>query len=173
MTTCSRAGGVDFKERGFTVHAVDGTEEERRHRVRTTADIGAHLTEDQQTQMRDLLERMWMVFSNKPGNSTITSLHIDTGDAAPVANRPYRNPMSARAGFLKQLEEWEEEGIIRRSKSAWAAPVLLVPKKDGTWRTVVDYRGLNKLLKREHNPVPLISEVMDTMGGRISSPPWT
>jgi hypothetical protein len=108
---------------------------------------------------------MWKVFSNKLGNFIITSLHIDTGDTAPVAKRPYRNPMSARAGFLKQLDEWDEEGIIRRSKSAWAAPVLLVPKKDGTWRTVVDYRGLNKLLKREHNPVPLISEVMDTMGG--------
>ena len=123
------------------------------------------LTPSEKIQAIAMMERHLATFSDSPGYSSVAELEINTGAALPVSKRPYRNPLVANAGFLKQLEQWEEKGIIRRSKSAWAAPCLLVPKKNGAWRTVIDYRGLNKLLEKESNPVPIISEVLDNMGG--------
>jgi len=61
------------------------------------------------------------------------------------------------------LEDKSRRGWIRRSSSPAGAPVLFVPKKDGTLRLCVDYRGLNKITIKNRTPLPLIGETLDRL----------
>ncbi len=63
------------------------------------------------------------------------------------------------------LEVQLKRGWIRPSKSPAGAPVFFKPKKDGTLRLRVDFRGLNQITKKNRYPLPLISEVIDRLSG--------
>jgi hypothetical protein len=69
-------------------------------------------------------------------------------------------------GILRDyLKENLENGRIRPSQSSAASPVLFVPKKDGTLRLCIDYRGLNKITIKDRYPLPLVSEILDRASG--------
>jgi hypothetical protein len=65
------------------------------------------------------------------------------------------------------LVEAKRLGWIRDSTSLAGAPILFVLKKDGTLRLCVDYRGLNKITKKNRLALPLISETLDCLGGAV------
>ena len=59
------------------------------------------------------------------------------------------------------IEENLRSGFIRPSNSPCGAPVLFVKKKDGSLRLCVDYRGLNKITRKDRYPLPLVSDLLD------------
>lgn len=86
-----------------------------------------------------------------------------------VNARPYRIPEAQKVVLREQIEQMLEDDIIVESKSAWNAPLLLVPKKADAsgkqkWRIVVDYRKLNDITVGDAFPLPHISEILDQLG---------
>lgn len=99
---------------------------------------------------------------------------LDTApDAKPFARAPYRPTVKESEEITKQIQDLLARGWIRPSLSAWAAPVLFVPKKstDGVtkWRMCVDYRGLNKQTIRTAFPMPRVDELLERVDGAIFS----
>ncbi|GJU32581.1 putative reverse transcriptase domain-containing protein [Tanacetum coccineum] len=85
--------------------------------------------------------------------------------AAPVARAPYRLAPSEMKELAEQLQELSDKGFIRSSSSPWGAPVLLVKKKDGSFRMCIDYCELNKLTVKNRYPLPRIDDLFGQLQG--------
>ncbi|KAG8194805.1 hypothetical protein JTE90_017246 [Oedothorax gibbosus] len=59
-----------------------------------------------------------------------------------------------------------EQGVLRPSKSPWASPIHLVPKKDNTWRICGDFRALNKVTLPDRYPLLYIHDVVMSLDGK-------
>ncbi|KAL4378560.1 hypothetical protein GQ457_02G035680 [Hibiscus cannabinus] len=70
-----------------------------------------------------------------------------------------------KAEIEKQISDMLASSIIQTSKSPFAAPCLLVKKKDGSWRMCVDYRQLNELTVKDKFPIPVVEDLLDELGG--------
>ena len=77
---------------------------------------------------------------------------IDNSKPAFVPN--FRLPVSRRNIVESLIKDMESQGIIKESLSPYNSPLLLVPKKDGTWRIIIDYRRLNKGTIPDRMPMP-------------------
>jgi transposase InsO family protein len=92
------------------------------------------------------------------------AIEIQEGQEPPYG--PLYPLSQAELGVLRQyLQENLSKGFIRLSKSPAASPILFVPKKDGTLRLCIDYRGLNKITVKNRYPLPLMGEILDRVNG--------
>ena len=69
------------------------------------------------------------------------------------------------AELKEQLQELLDKGYVRPSSSPWGAPVIFVPKKDGTQRMCIDYRALNDVTIKNKYPLPRIEDLFDQLKG--------
>ena len=102
--------------------------------------------------------------TSKLGCTNVICHSIDTGDKLPVKQLPHRTPIIYRDKIAEMVKEMQERGIVQRSTSPWASPVVLVPKKDGSQRFCANFRKLNSLTKEDVYPLPRVDDILDTLG---------
>ncbi|KAJ7961990.1 Transposon Ty3-I Gag-Pol polyprotein [Quillaja saponaria] len=83
----------------------------------------------------------------------------------PISIPPYRMAPSELWELKVQLQDLLDKGFIRPSASPWGAPVLLVKKKDGSFRLCIDYRQLNKVTVKNKYPLPRIDDLLNQLQG--------
>ncbi|XP_041961809.1 uncharacterized protein LOC121720042 [Alosa sapidissima] len=126
-----------------------------------------HQAEDlaplQRRQLEGLLGRWQGTFAQSEedyGCTDVVYHTIPTGDAAPIRQRYRPVPPSLYAELRTLLQGMLEGGVIRESSSPWASPVVLVRKKDQSWRFCVDYRKLNEVTHKDAFPLPRVEETL-------------
>ena len=94
------------------------------------------------------------------------AIHLIPRSVSPKI-KPYRYPYVQKREIECMIVEMLEVGIIQPSQSYLCFPIVLVHKKDGSWRMCSDYRELNKLTIRDKFPIPVIDELLDELHGAI------
>jgi hypothetical protein len=95
---------------------------------------------------------------------------------APIYKTPFRMTTPELVELKEHIKELLEKGFIRLISSPWGAPVIFVPKKNGTQRLCVDYRALNEVTVKNKYPLPRIDDLFDQLYGvcafyKIDVPP--
>ena len=114
----------------------------------------ANVTEENLQTFKKLCEKYEDIFfkdSTNIGRTPLVTMEIDTGDSPPISQRHYNLPLKHSDWVQKELDTLEKAGVITRSVSPWASPIVIVPKKTEPGepprrRLCVDYRALNNLL---------------------------
>ena len=117
------------------------------------------LNDDEKVKFKNLFNKY------RNGRTSLAQHVIDTGDAMPIKQRPYRVSPDVKKEIDRQVDEMLEKGIIQESVSPWSSPVVLVKKKDGSYRFCVDFRKVNKVTKVDSFPMPLVAKVLDSLAG--------
>ena len=127
------------------------------------------LTKIDRTNIINFLTSRRSMFASTTGELGKTGLvkhHINTEGQGPIRLRPYRIHQNERRELESILKELLDNKIIQASVSPWAAPVVLVKKKNGGIRLCMDYRKLNSITKKDSFPLPRIDDVLDLLHGQ-------
>ncbi|GKC33694.1 putative mitochondrial protein [Tanacetum coccineum] len=79
--------------------------------------------------------------------------------------RPYRHPPIQKDSIEAMVKELLDAGVIKTCQSPFASPIVMVKKKDNTWRMCIDYRQLNKCTVKDKFPILIIEELIDELCG--------
>ena len=161
--------------------------------IKSPADVETHrkvdlkdaqIKEETKGKFHDLCNRFDSIISKSSGDigkTLLIEMDIYTGNSPPMASRPYTLPLKHYEWVRKEISTLERAGIITKSISPWASPVVIVPKKSAPAeppqrRMCVDFRKLNKTQPEVHNmnggkgcislvPLPKIDELYAKLQG--------
>ncbi len=126
---------------------------------------------EQQVICRKMLRKYVNVFPKSPYSGKLMKtgvMGIDVQGHEPIRQKAYPVSLKQRTPLKDQLDELVKRKKIYLSDSAWASPIVLVVKKDGTFRFCVDYRKLNAVTRKNAYRLPKYNELLDAMDGMTS-----
>ena len=99
------------------------------------------------------------------GNTSLTSMTIDTGTSDPISQKTYPIAMKHYEWVKDEIEKLLSAKVIHNSRSSWSAPIIVVPKGDGGKCLVIDYRALNKVTRKFTWPMAKIEDIFSKLNG--------
>lgn len=123
---------------------------------------GTILTEEQEGRLNVLLDESFSLMGDKLG-CTDQVEHVIVTKARPIKQRWYRVSPIMQQHIDRELDEMLKLGVVEPSKSPWASPVVMVKKKDGSFRLCVDYRKVNAVCERDSYPLPQVTDTLDKL----------
>ena len=126
------------------------------------------LNDHQSSQLEELLRSYEDIFSCGPKDFVRTNKithKINTGNTIPIRQAPRRLPGNRREEIGLLIRTMIGQDVIQPSCSPWAAPIVLVKKKDGSTRFCVDYRRLSDVTTKDAYPLPRIDDTLDALAG--------
>ena len=127
-----------------------------------------YLDDNQKLRLKAFLCEYKDVFATSDhdlGRTGLIKHKIDTGNNAPIKLPPRRLPLHQRAEEEKQVEQMLSRNVIEKSDSPWASPIVLVKKKDGTYRCCIDFRRVNSITVKDAYPLPRPDDCFDALYG--------
>jgi len=129
-----------------------------------------NINRDMPVEVRELVERVFIDYYVEPIRPETPKVQVEAAlilkDNKLVQFGPRRLGFAEKEKVQRILDDLLERGIIRKSVSEYASPIVLTRKKTGEIRMCVDYRALNKVLVRDNYPLPLIDDQLDALRGK-------
>ncbi|ASF20094.1 pol [Rhesus macaque simian foamy virus] len=123
------------------------------------------LPKEQKDQLEKLFlkyDALWQHWENQVGHRRIKPHNIATGTLAPRPQKQYPINPKAKPSIQIVIDDLLKQGVLIQQNSTMNTPVYPVPKPDGKWRMVLDYREVNKT-------IPLIAAQNQHSAGILSS----
>ena len=123
--------------------------------------ISPELTSDERKQLKELMVEYDDIFSDVPQVTNIIEHKVVTRTEEPVYKRAYPIPYALRDKVTKEIDDMLKAGIVEPSDSPYAAPIVLIKKKDQSLRICLDFRDLNKQTIFDPVLMPRMDEVLN------------
>ena len=98
------------------------------------------------------------------GRTKVVKHSINTS-GGPIRQPMRRQPESLKGDMNEEVGKMLSKGVIRPSSSPWSSPVVMVRKKNGSWRFCIDYRKLNAVTHQDASPLPRIDATLESLAG--------
>nr|CAD2184404.1 unnamed protein product [Meloidogyne enterolobii] len=127
------------------------------------------LKENQYSELIEIVNEFEEIFALRDEELTQTNLvkhEIHLENNQPIRSRLRPVPFAYREKIAAMLQDYLGRGIVRPSHSPYASPIVIVPKKDGSLRFCVDYRGIISVTEKDAFPLPNIDNTLLMLGNK-------
>jgi hypothetical protein len=118
---------------------------------------------------QSIISKHQVIFSTPQGLPPSCGVHDHSipfvSESLPPNICPYRHPFSQKNEIEKMVQELLNAGVIRPSTSPYSSPMVMVLKKEGSWRMCPNFRALNKLTIKDKFLIPVIDDLLDELSG--------
>ena len=154
---------------GHRVMQIDSRScESRQSNERPSVDLtGTDLTQSQKQKLENLIWEFRSLFVTEGGPTGRTSnvKHAIITNGLPVREPIRRIPHALQETVKLEVKKMLKDGVIRESNSPWSSPIVMIKKKDGSWRFCVDFRKVNSMTQKDAYPLPRIDEALEALTG--------
>ena len=127
--------------------------------------FGEGIDASKQAKMETLIHEFADIITDVPGRTDIIDHTVELNTRNHIRSRPYQVPQALRETIREEVDTMMKMGIIEKSNSPYASPVVIVKKKDGKNRFCVDYRKINAATVIDNEPIPNMEEIIAEVGG--------
>lgn len=122
----------------------------------------SHLTSSQSSRLTELLDSVFANMNQELGCVKGVQ-HVIKTTSEPIRQRCYPISPALRKHVDAELDDMLKKGVVEPSSSPWASPIVMVKKKDGSYRFCIDYRKINRVTERDAYPLPPMTQILDRL----------
>ncbi|KAL5515358.1 hypothetical protein EMCRGX_G000513 [Ephydatia muelleri] len=118
-------------------------------------------------KLENLIWESRSLFVTEGGPTGRTSMvkHAIITNGLPVREPIRRIPHALQETVKLEVKKMLKDGVIRESNSPWSSPIVMIKKKDGSWRFCVDFRKVHSMTQKDAYPLPRIDETLEALTG--------